>query len=331
MTRDTSYYQPRRRRRGVGLLALLSVVVVVVVLVSSFRSDRRVLATYLDTAHQAVGESAAVAVEFEGLMARLSGVDRQEFITTLAGLRTTMSDANAVIEGVEAPTKAADAQARLLLASRSWLRGLDLIEGGLLEAADRPADDTPAMVIQRGFVQLAVGDQSYEQSVTELTSLQSSSDVEFSSYPEVAFTPSVGIVALIEEARAATGLPLRRDAAITSVGFDPRPLGTTDLGEAILPLTNQLALTVTVINQGNERLTDITVEVALLGDRANARAEDTKTFDFLVPGESGTFEVLFDVLPVIQYDLRVTIPVTSGEIEVENNIYRERFIVNEEG
>ncbi len=326
-----SYSHPRRRRRGVVLLALLSVVVVVVVLVTSFRSDRRVLADYIDTAHQAAVESSATAVDFANLIGRTPTVDRQEFITTLAGLRATMSGANAAIEGVEAPTRAADAQARLVLASRSWLRGLDLIEGGLLDAADRPGDDVPAMVIERGIVELAVGDRSYEDAVTELTLLQSSLDVDFSSYPVVAFTPASGILGLIAEAQASVGLPLRRDAAITSVGFNPRRLGTTDLGEAILPLTSELVVTVTVLNQGNEALAEVIVAVTLTGDRAGAGAQDTRTIDRLVPGESSTFEVTFEVVPVVQYVLRVAVPIVSGDVDVENNTHTERFIVNEEG
>ena len=124
---------------------------------------------------------------------------------------------------------------------------------------------------------------------------------------------------------------MRRDAAISSVGFEPRPLGTSDLGEAIIPLTNQLILTVTVLNQGNEALTDVTVEVELTGDRVGAGARETMVFDRLVPGESSTFDVIFDVLPVIQYDLRVSVPIVSGETDTENNTFTERFIVNEEG
>ncbi len=325
-----SYSQPRRRRRGVWLLALLSVVVVVVVLVTSFRSDRRVLANYLDAAHQAASSASSTAVDLEALLARLSTVDRQEFITTLAGLRTTMSDVNAIIEAAEVPAQGSDAQARLRLAGQSWLRGLDLIEGGLLDAADRPDDEPPAVVIERGVIQLAVGDFSYEEAVRELTALQTGSDVEFAAYPEAAFAPTGGVVALIDEARSASGLPLRRDAAITSVGFEPRPLGSTELGEAILPLTNQLVLTVTVINQGNERLTDVMVEVQLTGDRAGTGGRETRSLEALVPGESSTFDVTFDVLPVVQYDLRVSLPIATGEVETENNIITERFIVNEE-
>ncbi len=229
------------------------------------------------------------------------------------------------------PAEAADAQAGLGLASQSWLRGLDLIEAGLLDAADRPDDDTPAMVIERGVIELGVGDRSYEVAVTELTLLQSGSDVDFSAYPQVAFTPVAGILGLIAEAGDAVGLPQRRDAAISSVGFDPRPLGTTDLGEAILPLTNQLVLTVTILNQGNEALSELAVAVTLTGVRAGAGSEQITTFDRLVPGESSTFEVAFEVLPVIQYHLRVTVPIVSGEVEVENNIFTERFVVNEEG
>ncbi len=154
--------------------------------------------------------------------------------------------------------------------------------------------------------------------------------MDFPRYPVAAFAPSGGVVALIEEARTATGLPLRRDAAITAVGFDPRPLGSTELGEAIIPLTNQLVLTVTIINQGNERLTDIDVDVQLLGDRAGTSAREAMSFEFLVPGESSTFEVTFDVVPVVQYELRVTVPGVSGEAELENNVFTERFVVNQE-
>ena len=120
------YSPPRRRRRGVWLLAVLSMAVLVVVLVTSFRSDRRVLAGYIDKVQESAASASSSAAEFADLTDRLAAVDRQEFITTMARIRSTAATAESLLEGVDVPGDAMAAHARLQLAHSSWSLGLDL-------------------------------------------------------------------------------------------------------------------------------------------------------------------------------------------------------------
>ena len=100
------YSPPRRRRRGVWLLAVLSVAVLIVVLVTSLRSERRVLAGYIDTVQESAAAAASSATEFVDLTDRLGEVDRQEFITTMARIRTTTGEAGTLLESADVPTDA---------------------------------------------------------------------------------------------------------------------------------------------------------------------------------------------------------------------------------
>ncbi|MCP4250557.1 MAG: hypothetical protein GY778_26230 [bacterium] len=325
------YTPPRRRRRGVWLLAVLSVAVVVFVLVTSFRSERRLLAGYIDTAQQSAAAAASSSEEFLDLAARLIEVDRTEFITTMARIRTTSAQAGALLDAADVPGDAVAAHARIELAHRSWLVGLELIEGAALSAAEDPADEIPADVLERAVLELAVGDRAYEAGVEELLGLEDGADVDIPTYPVVVFTPPAGSEGLIVAARTSTGLTLRRDLAVTTVTLEPRVLGETDAGVGIVPFTDRLIVNVTVTNQGNQAAADIQVRVTLSSDRVGTSGSESLTVERLQPAESTSLEFVFEVLPVANYELIVNLEPTDGETDIENNLLILPFVVNEEG
>jgi hypothetical protein len=325
------YSPPRRRRRGVWLLAVLSVTVVVVVLVTSLRSERRLLAGYIDTAQESSSAAASSAEEFLALADRLIDVDRQEFITTMARIRSTSAAADALLDAVDVPGDAVDAHARLQLAHDSWLRGLELVEGAALAAADDPQDDIPADVIERAVVELAVGDRAYEAAVEKLLGLEGGADVEVPAYPVVVFSPAIGADGLVTAARTSVGLVLRRDLAVTAVGFEPRVLGQTDAGAGIVPFTDRLIVNITVTNQGNEPVSDILLRVGLSSDRVGTAGSESRTIERLQPAESISLEFVFEVVPVANYELVINAGPTNGETDIENNVVILAFKVNEAG
>jgi hypothetical protein len=327
------YSPPRRRRRGVWLLAILSVAVVGVVLVTSLRSERRVLAAYIDTAQSSAAASAGAAEEFAALMEVLLVVDRQEFITTMEGIRGAAQAASALLDGTEVPRDALDAHARLTLAHTSWVQGLELVEGSSLAAADDPTDPVPADLLERAVLELAVGDRAYETAVEQLLSLEKESDVdvEVPSYPTIEFMPNGGAAGLIATARASTGLAQRRDLAISAVGFEPRRLGETDDGAGVIPFTDRLIVNVTVTNQGNEPAVSVPVQVVLSSDRTGTSDAETVTLERLEPSESTSVEFVFLVVPAVNYELVINAGPVEGEIDIENNLLVVPFIVNEQG
>jgi len=325
------YSPPRRRRRGVWLLAALSVAVVVFVLVTSFRSERRLLVAYIDTAQQSAQAAAASAQEFVDLAARLGAVPRQEFVTTMARIRLTSGEAGTLLDSEEVPANAVDAHARLQLASRSWLVGLELVEGAALAAAEDPADEIPAELIERALVELAVGDRAYEAGVEELLGLEQSADVEIPTYPTVVFSPAGGPEELITAARTSTVLTLVRDLAVTDYALDPRALGETDGGVGVIPFTDRLIVNVTVTNQGNEAVAEIPVQVVLSSDRTGTARNESVNIQRLQPAESTSVEFVFDVRPLVNYEMVVNVGLTTGETDIENNLLIVPFVVNEEG
>ena len=327
------YSPPRRRRRGVWLLAVLSVAVVVVVLVTSLRSERRVLAAYIDIAQTSASASASAAEEFSDLTTLLAVVDRQEFITTMAGIRGAAGAAAALLDAAEVPADALDAHARLTLAHSSWLQGLELVEGSALAAADDPLDPVPAELLERAAVELAVGDRAYETAVEELLSIEKESevDVEVPSYPTVVFSPSEGADGLITSARTSTGLAQRKDLAVSAVGFEPRRLGETDDGAGIIPFTDRLIVNVTVTNQGNEPAVAVPVQVVLSSDRTGTSDAESETIDRFEPGEATSVEFVFLVIPAVNYELVINAGPVDGEIDTDNNLVIVPFIVNEQG
>ncbi|NNC92553.1 MAG: hypothetical protein HKN80_08680 [Acidimicrobiia bacterium] len=325
------YSPPRRRRRGVWLLAALSVAVVVFVLVTSFRSDRRVLAAYIDTAQQSAQGAAASSEEYLELVARLGEVPRQEFVTTMARIRLTSGEAGTLLDAVDVPGDAVAAHARLQLAHRSWLLGLELIEGAALAAAEDPSDEIPAELIERAIIELAVGDRAYEAGVEQLLSLEPGTDVDIPTYPVVVFSLDGGAESLIADARTSTGLKLLRDLAVTDYTLDPRALGDTNAGVGIIPFTDRLIVNVTVTNQGNEAAAEIPVQVVLSSDRTGTARSDSVSIQRLQPAESTSVEFVFDVRPVVNYEMVVNVGLTTGETEIDNNLVIFPFVVNEEG
>jgi len=325
------YSPPRRRRRGVWLLAVLSLAVLVVVLVTSFRSDRRVLAGYIDSVQESAATAASSAEEFGDLAGRIGTVDRQEFITTMSRIRSTAASAASLLEDVEVPGEAMPADARIQLAHSSWSLGLDIVEGAVLAAADDPAAETPAELIDQAVVELAVGDRAYEAAIDELVALEESADVDIPTYPVVAFSPPGGAAALLDSARTSTGLTQRTDLAVSSVTLDPRVLSETETGAGIVPFTEQLIVNVTVTNQGNEPIGEIPVQVLLASDRSGTGTSESVTVERLQPTEATSLEFLFDVLPIVNYEIVVNVGPAPGEFDTENNLFRLPFIVNEQG
>ncbi|NNF87833.1 MAG: hypothetical protein HKM97_04845 [Acidimicrobiia bacterium] len=325
------YSPPRRRRRGVWLLAVLSLAILVVVLVTSLRSERRVLAGYIDTVQESAAAASSSAGEFVDLTDGLISVDRQEFITTMARIRTTASTAGSLLEDVDVPGEAMAAHARMQLAHGSWSLGLDLVEGAVLAAADDPAADTPAGLIEEAAVEFAVGDRAYEAAIVELLALEDAADVEIPTYPVVVFSPTGGAAGVLDAARTSTGLTLRRDLAVSTVTLDPRVLGETDGGVGIVPFTGQLIVNVTVTNQGNEPISDVPVQVLLGSDRSGTSSSESITVERLEPAEATSLEFLFDVVPLVNYEIVVNVGPAPGEFDTENNLYRLPFVVNEEG
>jgi hypothetical protein len=303
----------------------------VVVLVTSLRSERRVLAGYIDNVQESAAAASSSASEFVALTDRLTTVDRQEFITTMARIRSTAATAASLLEDIEVPGDAMAAHARMSLAHGSWSLGLDLVEGATLAAADDPEADTPAELIEQAAVELAVGDRAYESAIVELQALEDSADVEIPSYPIVAFSPAAGAAGLLNAARTSIGLTLRTDLAVSAVAFDPRVLGETEDGAGIVPFTDRLIVNVTVTNQGNEPISDIPVQVLLGSDRSGTSSSESVTVERLEPAEATSLEFLFEVLPVVNYELVVNVGPAPGEFDTENNLYRLPFVVNEEG
>jgi hypothetical protein len=325
------YSPPRRRRRGVWLLAVLSVAVVVVVLVTSLRSERRVLAGYLDTARESTAAAGSSSGEFLDLADRIDLVDRQEFITAMARIRATSGAAGILLDSADVPGDALAAHARLQLALTSWLLGLELVEGAALAAADDPSDDLPADLIERAIVELAVGDRAYEAGVEALLALEAGADVDVPIFPVVVFTPAAGAEGMVAAIRTASGLVLRRDLAVSAVGFEPRTLGSTDAGVGILPFTDRLIVNVTVTNQGNETAGEIPLQVLLSSDRTGTSRSESSTVERLLPTEATSVEFVFEVVPVVNYELVINLGPATGETDLENNLLIVPFVVNQEG
>jgi heme exporter protein D len=325
------YSPPRRRRRGVWLLAVLSVVVIVVVLVASLRSERRLLAAYLDTSRQWAAVAAASAEDFADLTDRLPEVTREEFTTTMAAIRSASGASGPLLDEADVPADALDAHARLTLAHSSWLAGLELMEGAVLAAVDDPEDEDSVAVIGHAVVELAVGDRSYEGAVEQLAALEAEADIEVAPYPIVSFAPAAAGDEIAAAVRASADLGQRHDLAVTAAGFEPRPLGETPAGAGIIPFTDRLIVNATISNLGNEAVGSVDVQVVLTSDRTGTGGSRSETIERLGPGEATSLEFVFQVLPIANYDLVIDVAGTSGETNLDNNLVILPFVVNEEG
>jgi hypothetical protein len=326
-----NYTRRRPSRRLTWLLAIVTVVVIGFVLATTLRSERRILAQYLDTAQRSAALAASAATEFDGLVAGLENSDRGTFTSSMRGIRERAAEAFGLLDVAEVPGSAVAAHARLSAATSSWIEGLDVFQGGVLDAADRPADPVPAGLLRTSIIDLAVGDAAYEAAVIELMAVEAEADVEFTDYPTVAFVaPDVGWESVATSARSADDLALRIDVAVTALGLEPRILRHEDDGTGVLPFTERLIVGATVINQGNEPLTDIGVEVLLLASRFGAAASEANSIERLEAGESTSLEYVFTVSTSVDYELVVQASGATGERNLANNRVVQPFYVNDE-
>ena len=326
--------RPRRRvmSRFIWPLAI-TVAVVVAFAVSGAGRDTRAELEYLDRIH---GHATTLSIGGDGLrgvVARLSLVDRIEFVTAIDSLQ---EDIELGLETIELGPPSDTLVAVNVLyrqALQTWSAGLRGFRSGVLTAADDRSDRLVVDDIVDALAEMRAGDELYRALVAEL----GEEDVPgpMAPMPEVVIMPGEGGLAglagfYVASARVPSNfLNLRAGLAVSQIAFEPELL-IDPSGQAVLPATDDVVFSVVISNAGNVASFPETLTLTLTGG-----PEDIELFsdlEILQPSEQTT--VRFDPIAVesgLVYEVVAELSITDTDSSFEDNRIEVVFVVKEGG
>jgi hypothetical protein len=279
------------------LLALLLAVVVVAVLVVTiqYRTEARSVADYLAVTESAVELQAQAAIDLEGTFSELSSIDRPELLRRLEEMHAASTEAARAIDGVGIPSSTSEAHGYLVVATRSWERGLAMFDEAVIAVVD-DSDTAGREALDDALVLLSVGDVAYAEFLARVGDFDS--EIAQGDFAAIAFVPRDGPVRFETETIATRltstfRLGSQHDISVSAV-TDPQPIGERD-SVPIVPDSEPFVVQVVIANEGNEMEELISVKLDLIN--ADGEAEPvtiTQTVASLAPGEAKT--CIFDGL-----------------------------------
>jgi hypothetical protein len=218
----------------------------------------------------------------------------------------------------------------LQIAITAWRNGLSEARAGLLALASNPVDSDGAAALQRGLVDLRVGDRAYHGFMSEIADVDTT--LLGGPFPSIAFVPTTSEnlfdpVDLARRMFLTPELASVDDLAVADIRLEPSPVGVSG-GLPVIPVSSSQSLGVTITNRGNESRTGIVVTLQLVSNDGEEYSA-TQEIESLEGGaaRSLTFADL-PVKPGTRYQVTVSIP--SDDDEADNDSTTFRFAVNED-
>ncbi|MEX2322349.1 MAG: hypothetical protein WEA29_01075 [Acidimicrobiia bacterium] len=294
-------------------------------------SERAVTRSYLDVVFEVVTEESAMAEGFTDMIATIETFSRARMVQTMNDLEALgVAGFDRLIEA-EVPESLVAADLYLRIAISSWRAGLSEVKSGLVLLSANPVDEEGLAGLQRGFIDLRVGDRAYRGFLSEVADLDTSLHGE--PLPTLVFIPTGEEAAydpreIARRMLLAPDLGVVIDLAVADIRLDPPPLGVQG-GLPVVPATETLNAEATVSNRGN--LDQIAINVTLrLRSSTGALHEQTRIIEVLEAGRATT--VTFAPLPVepgINYEITISVP--GGDAQPENDTVSMIFVVNVAG
>jgi hypothetical protein len=299
--------------------------------VTQAASERAITRSYLDAVYEVVAEEAVMAEGFSEMMATIETFSRARMVQTMDDLEAFGAAGFDRLLEAEAPESLISADHYLRIAISSWRAGLSEVKSGLVLLSANPIDEVGLAGLQRGFIDLRVGDRAYRGFLSEIADLDTSLHGE--PLPSLAFFPT-GQEAVYDPREIARRMLLAPDLgvvidlAVADIRLDPPPLGVQG-GLPVIPAVETLNVEATVSNRGN--LDQIAINVTLrLRSGTGAVHDQTRVIEVLAAGRSTT--VTFAPLPVepgVNYEITISLP--GGDAQPENDTVSMIFVVNVAG
>jgi hypothetical protein len=295
-----SYQEVRRRRRRRVLAALVGLVVILAVAyaVTRLQAEEQVSREYLDKALEFADGQAELAERLADLLERLEQVGRPGMTTILNELQEGTAALGAGLEEAGSPAgELASADPYLHVAAARWENGIGYLRRGLLTLTASADDETGREWLDRGLMDLRVGDGAFAGFLDQLANVDTSGLGR--EFPVVAFVPANDDPLYDAENLAirlltSPGLEATMNLAVADLRLDPAPVGE-QVGLPVVPLSDALSAEVTVSNRGTVQVVAAEVTLDLLSQDGTVH-QDRQSIGALDPGSAAT--AVFADLPV---------------------------------
>lgn len=318
----------RRRRRNLIVFTLIAVIVGVIYGITRSSGERELTRSYLDVAYGVAIGDAAAAELFVDMVVNLEDYSRVTLLANLGDLEATADEMATALDAADPPAGLLEAHQFLQIATSSWRSGMSDARTGLTELSSNPLDEDAAAALNRGLVDLRVGDRAYSGFLSRVADVDTT--LLASEFPGVTFVPAANSDSfdareLARRMFIAPGITPVDDIAVADINLEPAPVGERD-GLPVVPVSADHSVTATVSNRGNLGVADITVSLRLLSNTGDLY-EDSQEVAGLEGGAKTS--VTFSGLPVTPGTIyEITVSVAGGDDDPDNDSIAFRFIVN---
>jgi len=320
----------RRRRRTMIVLVVVGAISATAYGVTRALGEAEVTRAYLDIAYEVARGQALAADSLGEMVTEIEEFTRPRMLRTLEEMESRSDELATLLAAADPPPDLERADLWLQIAITAWRNGLSEARAGLLALASNPVDSDGAAALQRGLVDLRVGDRAYHGFMSEIADVDTT--LLGGSFPSIAFVPTTSEnlfdpVDLARRMFLTPELASVDDLAVADIHLEPSPVGVSG-GLPVVPVSSSQSLEVTITNRGNESRTGIVVTLRLVSNDGEEYTA-TQEIESLEGGaaRSMTFADL-PVKPGTRYQVTVSIP--SDDDEADNDSTTFRFAVNED-
>jgi hypothetical protein len=309
----------------------VALVVLIAFGVTRAAGDAEVTRTYLDITFDVITTEDSIADEFSDMIVNLEDFNRATMTELLQDLEAETAAMVDLLDEAEPPESLLEAHLFLRIATTTWRSALSDARNGLVTLADDPIDEEGLSQLQRGLVDLRVGDSAYAGFLSEMTDVDT--ELQGGPPPVVTFVPSAQEDLFVPQDLArrlflAPDLGPVQNLAIADLRLDPPSVGEQD-GLPVLAFVGEQSAEVTVSNRGNISAAAIPIQLSLISNDGTLW-EARQRIDLLEGGDLTT--LVFSDIP-LEPGFTYEIVATSlfEDDDEEDDSISMFFLVNAEG